>query len=161
MIFIIIFAISLAIVFVLPEYQSYTRFSSFCFGFLGLLLGVLIGVIFCTFVCATICDDPDYLTNTETYPLAQINISNESATLASNYILDESENSDFVVYVIKDDTLTRLKIHPKHIHFVTTDTAQVVKNTYHFKTKICRLLFEYTSIFSYECYIPMQPLTSS
>ena len=63
--------------------------------------------------------------------------------------------------MIEQDTIVPLKIKLKHIHFVTTDTAQVVKYTYHFKTKLCRLLFEYTSIFSYECYIPMQPLTSS
>ena len=161
MIFIIVFAISLAIIFFLSwRYLGSTWFCSFCFGFLGLCLGTLIGIMSCTLICITIQND-DHLTNTEIYPLAQINIVNESSTLVSNYVLDEGENSDLTVYMIKDDILTCLKVHPKYIHFVTTDTAQVVKNTYHFKTKICKLLFEYTNIYTYECYVPMQPLTSS
>jgi hypothetical protein len=161
MIFIIIFAISLATIFFLSWwYLGSTRFNSFCFGFLGLILGALIGIMFCTLTCATICDD-DHLINTETYSLAQINIANASSVLASNYVLDEGEDSDLTVYMIKDDILVRLKVRPEHIHFVTTDTARVVKNIYHFKTKLCRLLFEYTSIYIYECYVPMQPLTSS
>ena len=161
MILIIIFAILLAIGFFLSSYPSYSCFSSFCFGFLGLLLGTLIGVFICTLICTAIYNDPAYLADTKTYPLAQINVSNESVVLASNYVLDESKSSDFIVYMIKDDTITRFRIHPKHIHFVTTDTAQAIRNNYHFKTKICRLLFEYTNIYSYECYVPMQPLTSS
>lgn len=166
MIFIIIFAISLATIFFLSWWHlSSTHFCSFCFGFLGLIFGALIGMMFCALVSATICDDPDHLTDTETYQVAQINITKESEILASNYtlnyILDEDSNSKFIVYIIKNDTLIRLKVRPEHIHFVTTDTARVVKNTYHFKTKLCRLLFEFTSIYSYEYYAPMQPLTSS
>lgn len=159
MIFIIICGISLAVFFTLYAYQSWESFASFCFGFLGLIFGVLIGLSFSTLICITIMNS-DHLTNTEAYPLAQVNLANDSANLASSYVLDAGE-AESLVYMIEQDTIVPLKIKLEHIHFVTTDTAQVVKYTYHFKTKLCRLLFEYTSIFSYECYIPMQPLTSS
>lgn len=159
MIFIIICGISLAVFFTLYAYQSWESFASFCFGFLGLIFGVLIGLSFSTLICITIMNS-DHLTNTEAYPLAQVNLVDNSASLASNYVLN-IEESRSLVYMIKQDTIVPLKINLDHIHFITTDTAQVVKNVYHFKSKICRLLFEYTSIYSYECYIPMQPLTSS
>ena len=159
MIFIIICGISLAVFFTLYAYQSWESFASFCFGFLGLIFGVLIGLSFSTLICIIIMNS-DHLTNTEAYPLVQVNLANDSANLASSYVLDAGE-AESLVYMIEQDTIVPLKIKLEHIHFVTTDTAQVVKYTYHFKTKLCRLLFEYTSIFSYECYIPMQPLTSS
>jgi len=159
MIFIIICGILFAAVLTWYSYQGWDLLPSLAFGCLGLLFGALIGLFFSTLMCALIIN-PAHLTNTEAYSLAQVNLANDSANLASNYVLDTGE-AESLVYMIEQGTIVPLKIRSDHIHFITTDTAQVVKNTYHFKTKICRLLFEYTSICIYECYVPIQPLTSS
>lgn len=159
MIFIIICGILFAAVLTWYAYQSWELLPSFAFGLLGLLFGTLIGLLFSTLMCALIIN-PAHLTNTEAYSLAQVNLANDSANLASNYVLDTGE-TESLVYMIEQDTIVPLKIRSNHIHFITTDIAQAIKSTYHFKTKICRLLFEYTELFSYDCYVPIQPLTSS
>ena len=161
MIIIITCGILIAIVLGRYAYSYCDLTSSFAFGFLGFLCGLLIGLLICTLVCAAICCDPGHIVNTETYPLIQINMSNDSEVLASNYILKGTKSNEFTVYIFEDDAIIPLEIESNHIHFIITDTAEMIKKTYHFKTKICRLLFEYADMCVYDCYIPMQPLTSS
>ena len=127
-------------------------------GFLGVLLGLLGGFLICLFVNIGITNE-QHIIEQKNYELIEFEITDKNF-IGSKYI-KEQDNGRYAVYINEDNILKEVTMTKRCIHRIISGKPFVVKNIYDFKSKFCKFLFDFgDDIEMYECYIPMEPLTS-
>lgn len=158
MIFIIIMAIAISFILGLWCYIDTREIScALGIGFLGMFLGLLGGLLICAVVNVSIANE-QHLIEQKSYDLIEITDKN---FIGSKYI-KEKDNGDYIIYINEDNILKEATITKSRFHRIISGKPYAVKNTYDFKNKFFKFLFDFDGdIEAYECYIPMEPLTSS
>lgn len=127
--------------------------------FLGILLGLLGGFLICLFVNIGIINE-QHVIEQKNYELIEIEIASKNF-IGSKYI-KEQNNGKYTVYINENNILKEATISERCVHRIISGKPFAVKNIYDFKSKFCKFLFDFDDIKeTYECYIPMEPLTSS
>lgn len=158
MIFIIVMAIAISFTLCLWCYIDIREIGCAAgIGLLGILLGLLVGSFICLGVNASIVNE-QHLVKQKSYDLIEITDKN---FIGSKYI-KEKNNGDYTIYINEDNILKEATITKSRFHRIISGKPYAVKNTYDFKNKFFKFLFDFDGdIEAYECYIPMEPLTSS